>query len=73
MTIFTIDEINAQLEGWKKALTAVSTGQEYSVAGRKLTRADLPEIRKTLEWLNREKDKIEKGGSAVVRQGRVAR
>jgi len=46
---------------------------EYSVAGRKLTRADLPEIRKTLEWLNREKDKIEKGGSAVVRQGRVAR
>ena len=41
-----------QKAAWNKALLACSGGQEYTIGSRRLRRADLPEIRKTLEWLD---------------------
>lgn len=29
----------------------LATGQSYAIAGRQLTRADLPELRETVQWL----------------------
>ncbi len=52
MPIFTSGELPEQIAAWKSALLALSTGgQEYRIGGRMLRRADLPEIRKTLAFL----------------------
>lgn len=40
-----------QLDEWWAALSAVSTGQSYSIGGRQLLRVDVPEIRKTIAYL----------------------
>lgn len=53
MAIFTSEELTAQIAAWKAALLGVSTSQSYRMPdGRQLYRADLPEIRRTLEWLD---------------------
>lgn len=51
MAIFTDAELTEQITAWKAALLAVSSGQEYSMGDRRLRYSDLPEIRKTLEFL----------------------
>lgn len=46
----TAGELTALKTEWLAALSAVATGsQSYSMSGRSFTRADLPEIRKTIE------------------------
>ncbi len=52
MAIFTRAQKQEQLEQWRQALLKVSAGQEYTIGSRRLRRADLPEIRQTLDWLN---------------------
>ncbi len=51
MALFTASELSAQITAWKAALTALSFNQEYTHGSRRLVRSDLPEVRKTLEWL----------------------
>jgi len=51
MSIFSAGELAEQIAAWKSAFLAASTGQEYRIGGRTLRRADLPEIRKTLQFL----------------------
>ena len=51
MPIFTRAQKQEQIAAWTKALLACSGGQEYTIGSRRLRRADLPEIRNTLEWL----------------------
>lgn len=58
MAIFTLEEIDAQITAYKSALEACSYAQEYSIGARRFTKADLPEIRSTLEWLDSEKSKL---------------
>lgn len=41
----------AMLTLYNEALQAVATGQSYEINGRRMTRADLREIRETIEWL----------------------
>jgi len=55
MAIFTLPELDAQMTAWKAALFACAKNQSYEIEGRTLTRADLPEIRKTLSWLDDER------------------
>lgn len=57
MAIFTLPELDAQVAAWKKALLACAANQSYEIEGRILTRADLPEIRNTLDWLDGERRK----------------
>lgn len=52
MAIFTRAEKNRQIALWQEALEKVSRGQEYTIGSRRLRRADLPEIRSTLDWLD---------------------
>ena len=55
LPIFTVSELSEQITAWKQALLVVATGQEYWIGSRKLRRADLPEIRRTLQFLEGER------------------
>ena len=59
MTIWTRDELVAQLAEWKKALLLCASGKSYGIAGRTLTRSDVADIRKTLSYLERKLNKID--------------
>lgn len=60
--LFTTEELDTQIAAWKQALLDVAGGQtvRFSSGGsdRQLTLADLPEIRKTLTFLQAEKAKL---------------
>jgi hypothetical protein len=55
MAIFTPAELAEEITAWKAALRACAAGKSYAIGtgatNRSLTRQDLPEIRKQLEWL----------------------
>ena len=55
---YTLEEINATLARWKTALDACATGKSYTIGDRSLTMHDLPEIRKTIEWLEVRRAKL---------------
>lgn len=38
---------------FNEALQAVATGQKYKINEREMTRADIGEIRRTIEWLEK--------------------
>mgnify|MGYP001082866653 CR=1 FL=1 len=46
----TLERAKKHLDAWYEAELAVSTGQSYSISGRQLTRASLPEIRKQIQF-----------------------
>jgi len=73
MAIFTSEEITAQLTQFKAALLACAASQSYSISGRTLTKADLPEIRSTLEWLGKEREKTAGRTGPFYSSGRVKR
>lgn len=74
MTRYTLERINQKIDLWEKADDAVSTGQEYWVAGKKLTRVDAGFIEEKLDRLYAQRDQLERGGGrVVVRTMRVAR
>lgn len=59
MAIFTQSELNEQIAAWKQALLVLSSAQEYTMGTRRLRRSDLPEVRKTLQFLESEKSSTE--------------
>jgi hypothetical protein len=75
MAIFSAAEIEEQITAYKAALLALASNQSYTILGRTFTRASLPEIRATLEWLNKEKTIMDAGVSAGMQTlpGRPAR
>lgn len=61
--LFTTAELDIQIAAYKQAMLDVASGQSVrlTTAGgndRQLTLADLPEIRKTLEYFQTQKAKI---------------
>lgn len=52
MAIFTRAEKAQHIAKWKEALLAVADGQEFTIATRRLRRADLPAIQAHLDWLD---------------------
>lgn len=64
----TLAEAETALAAWEKALTAVSRNQSYSIEGRSLTRADVAEVRETIDWLE---GKIERMKRQASGKGRV--
>lgn len=75
--LFTAAELDAQIAAYKGALTGLASAQSYTLeAGgirQQLTRADLPEIRRTLEWLQGQRQAVEVGGGPQALAGRVRR
>lgn len=57
MAGITLEQAQAQLAAYLAAETKVLAGQAYEIAGRKLTRANLAEIRQGItHWDERVKD-----------------
>lgn len=54
MNIWTRQEITEQLQAWKAALLAASTGKSYTIGSRTLTRYDLADIRAQLKYWENE-------------------
>lgn len=53
-SIWTRPELLEMIAKWKAAYKAAATGKSYAIGSRTLTRYDLSEIRKQLEWLESE-------------------
>lgn len=57
--LFTLAELDEQISAYKQALIALASAQSYTFndngTNRTVVRADLPQIRQTLEWLQRER------------------
>ena len=70
---FTAAELAEQIAAYKAALKAIATGQEYAVHGKRLTRADLAQVRETLSWLNAERQSLTRGTGPRVIVGRPRR
>jgi hypothetical protein len=73
MSIWTQTELEEQISTWKAALKACAVGQEYRTPDRTLTKADLPEIRKTLTFLEHELNRLQGRSGPVFVSGRVRR
>lgn len=46
----TLETANNMLQAWLNAEMAIATGQSYSMGSRSLTRANLSEVRKSVEY-----------------------
>ena len=44
---------SALLTLYLEALEAIATGQSYTIGGRSLSRANIREVRETIEWLEK--------------------
>jgi len=73
MAIFTAEELDEEIAGWKAALSAVRTGQSYSIAGRTLTRVNVAEIMQTLRSLDKERQALTGKSGPHFAAGRVRR
>ncbi len=65
MAGITLAQAEAKLQTWLDAEDAVATGQEYSVAGRRLSRANLSEIRATIDYWEKKVQRLSAGGIRV--------
>lgn len=68
----TLERAKLHLGAWLDAELACSTGQSYTIGSRSLTRANLPEIHKQIEyWEKRVKVlEIEEKGGRIRRSKR---
>ena len=56
-TVLTNAELDEQIAAYQQAHLAIAVNQEYSVGSRRFTRANIAEVRKTLELLGQEKSR----------------
>jgi hypothetical protein len=71
MATWTLEEAKQHLKAWMAAELAVSTGQRYRIGQRELTRADLSEIAKRIQFWSNEVARLEKGRGSGARVLRV--
>ncbi|MGO4890301.1 DUF6148 family protein [Anaerobacillus sp. MEB173] len=62
----TLDRAKQHLQAWLDAELAVSTGQAYRLGTRQLQRANLPEIRKQINYWRSEIAKLQGSGRRKV-------
>jgi hypothetical protein len=61
----TLAQAEAKLATWMDADDVVATGQAYSMGGRSLTRADAPEIRKNIDYWDKQVQRLSRSGISV--------
>lgn len=75
--LFTTAELDTQIAAFKQALLDLAGGKSVRLSSggsdRLLTSEDAPEIRKTLEWLQGERAKLELGSGPQFLPGRPRR
>lgn len=72
MAGITLETAQKHLDAWLEAEMAITTGQSYTIGSRTLTRANLTEIRNTIDYWNKKVDTLEnlkcgKGRSRIKR------
>ena len=65
--MWTLPEAKEYLQIWVNASLSVSTGQSYKIGRRELTRANLSEIKKMIDFWRSEVARLESGRKAGVR------
>lgn len=65
MAGITLAQAEAKLATWLDAEDKVATGQSYSIQGRSLTRANLKEIRETIDYWDSKVQRLTRGGIRV--------
>jgi len=58
MSVWTLEELDAQIATWKEALNAVATGRFYSVGGQSVSHYSLQDIQDQLAYLDAERNKL---------------
>ena len=71
MAAFTPTQAQQQLDAYLAAETAVLTGQEYTIAGRKLVRADLAAIQAGIKLWSERLDELQRQASGTSRFARM--
>lgn len=73
MAGITLETAKKHLDAWLKAELTVTTGQSYTIGSRTLTRANLAEIRNSIDYWNGKVQKLEsvqrKGGRNRIKRG----
>ena len=72
-SIWTREELCEQIQLYKAALKACASGASYTIGKRSLTRQDLDDIRKHLDYLAGELAALENGRGPILVQGRIPR
>lgn len=72
MSGITLETAKKHLDMWLEAEAAVATGQSYSIGSRTLTRANLSEIRSTIDYWNNKVAELEnisnnRGRNRIIR------
>lgn len=72
MAGYTLDTAKRHLEAWLEAELEVTTHQSYTIGTRSLTKANLAEIRKQIQFWKNEVEKLEniekrKGRNRIMR------
>ncbi len=57
--MITLKRAKTHLEAWLDAELAISTAQSYSMGSRTLTRANLPEVRKQIDYWRNQVSQLE--------------
>jgi hypothetical protein len=69
MAGITLDQAQTQLNNWLAAIERISVGQSYSITtgegSRTLTRADLGDAQKQVEYWDRQVKRLTRGGIRV--------
>lgn len=60
MVAWTLEEARTNLNRWLEAEAAVALGQAYTIGDRSLTRADLSQIAKRIDFWRNEVETLEK-------------
>lgn len=64
---YTLKEAQEELEVWKDAKRNAATGKSYQIAGRSLTRYDLSEINREIEFFSGIINSFHLGSSGPIR------
>lgn len=71
MSGITLAQAQAQLDAYLAAETAILSGQEYEIAGRKLRRADLTAVQNGITLWNRRVRELSVRASGRSRAARI--
>ena len=65
MAGITLAQAEAKLATWLEAMDKIAVGQSYSIGGRSLTRANLDEVQRQIEFWDGQVKRLTRGGMSV--------
>ena len=66
MAGITLAQAESKLTTWLDAEDAVANSQSYGIGSRTLTRANLKEIRETIEYWEKKVQRLSRGGMRIM-------